>query len=43
MTPEDIHYLHPSEIRKAAIPMGRINLRPYVERRKSCSYSGTWR
>jgi phosphohistidine swiveling domain-containing protein len=32
--PEDIHYLHPHEIRKAAIPMGRINLRPYVERRK---------
>lgn len=32
---EDINYLHPSEIRKAAIPMGRINLRPYVERRKS--------
>jgi phosphohistidine swiveling domain-containing protein len=33
--PEDVHYLHPNEIRKAAIPMGRINLRPYVERRKS--------
>jgi len=33
--PEDIHFLHPSEIRKAAIPMGRINLRPYVELRKS--------
>lgn len=32
--PEDIHFLHPNEIRKAAIPMGRINLRPYVERRK---------
>ncbi|MFH1116256.1 MAG: PEP-utilizing enzyme [Pseudomonadota bacterium] len=32
--PEDVHYLHPNEIRKAAIPMGRINLRPYVERRK---------
>ncbi|MGD0486354.1 MAG: PEP-utilizing enzyme [Syntrophorhabdales bacterium] len=31
---EDIHYLHPNEVRKAAIPMGRINLRPYVERRK---------
>ncbi|MGD0229168.1 MAG: PEP-utilizing enzyme [Syntrophorhabdales bacterium] len=31
---EDVHYLHPNEIRKAAIPMGRINLRPYVERRK---------
>lgn len=32
--PEDVHYLHPNEIRKAAVPMGRINLRPYVERRK---------
>ena len=32
--PEDIHFLHPNEIRKAAIPMERINLRPYVERRK---------
>jgi len=32
--PEDVHYLHVNEIRKAAIPMGRINLRPYVERRK---------
>jgi len=32
--PEDVHFLHPNEIRKAAIPMGRINLRPYVERRK---------
>ena len=32
--PEDIHFLHPNEIRKAAIPMGRINLRPYVEQRK---------
>ena len=31
---EDVHYLHPNEVRKAAIPMGRINLRPYVERRK---------
>jgi phosphohistidine swiveling domain-containing protein len=31
---EDIHYLHPNEIRKAAIPMGRVNLRPYVEPRK---------
>jgi pyruvate,water dikinase len=31
---EDINYLHPNEIRKAAIPMGRVNLRPYVERRK---------
>lgn len=32
--PEDIHFLHPNEIRKAAIPMGRINLRPYLEPRK---------
>jgi phosphohistidine swiveling domain-containing protein len=32
--PEDIHFLHPNEIRKAAIPMGRVNLRPYAERRK---------
>jgi phosphohistidine swiveling domain-containing protein len=33
-SPEDIHFLHPNEIRKAAIPMGKINLRPYVEPRK---------
>jgi len=33
-SPEDIHFLHPNEIRKAAIPMGRINLRLYVEPRK---------
>jgi pyruvate, water dikinase len=33
--PEDVHYLHPNEIRKAAIPMGKVNLRPYVERRKT--------
>jgi pyruvate,water dikinase len=33
--PEDVHFLHPNEIRKAAIPpMGRINLRHYVEPRK---------
>ncbi len=32
--PEDIHFLHPNEIRKGAIPMGRINLRPYVAPRK---------
>ena len=32
--PDDIHFLHPNEIRKAAIPMGRINLRPYVGPRK---------
>jgi len=33
--PEDIHFLHTYEIRKAAIPMGNVNLRPYVERRKA--------
>jgi phosphohistidine swiveling domain-containing protein len=32
---EDIYFLHPNEIRKAAIPMRKINLRPYVERRKT--------
>ncbi|OPY70570.1 MAG: Chondramide synthase cmdD [Syntrophorhabdaceae bacterium PtaU1.Bin034] len=32
--PGDVHYLQPNEIRKAAIPMGMINLRPYVEPRK---------
>ncbi len=32
--PDDIHFLHPNEIRKAAIPMEKVNLRPYVERRK---------
>lgn len=32
--PEDIHFLHPNEIRKAAIPLGKVNLRSYVERRK---------
>jgi len=31
---EDVYFLHPNEIRKAAIPLGRVNLRPYVERRK---------
>ncbi len=31
---EDVHFLHPNEIRKAAIPMGKINLRSYVEARK---------
>ncbi len=31
---EDVYFLHPNEIRKAAVPMNRINLRPYVERRK---------
>jgi phosphohistidine swiveling domain-containing protein len=34
-SPEDIHFLHPNEIRKGAIPMERVNLRPYVERRKA--------
>lgn len=29
--PEDIFFLLPDEIRKAAIPMGRVNLRPYVK------------
>jgi pyruvate,water dikinase len=33
--PEDIHFLHVYEIRKAAIPMADVNLRPYVERRKA--------
>ncbi|RJR48435.1 MAG: hypothetical protein C4576_08375 [Desulfobacteraceae bacterium] len=32
---EDIHFLHAHEIRKAAVPMKEVNLRPYVERRKS--------
>lgn len=32
--PEDIFFLLINEIRKAAIPMGNVNLRPYVERRK---------
>jgi pyruvate,water dikinase len=35
--PNDIHFLHINEIRKAAIPMGKVNLRPYVQRRK-----GVW-
>ncbi len=34
-SPDDIHFLHAHEIRKAAIPMGRVNLRPYVEPRKA--------
>jgi pyruvate,water dikinase len=33
--PEDIHFLHAHEIRKAAIPLKDVNLRPYVERRKA--------
>jgi pyruvate,water dikinase len=32
--PEDVYFLLPDEIRKAYIPMGKVNLRPYVERRK---------
>jgi pyruvate,water dikinase len=32
--PGDIHFLRLDEIRKAAIPMGRVNLRHYVEGRK---------
>ena len=32
--PADVHFLSPNEIRKAAIPMEKVNLRPYVERRK---------
>ncbi len=32
--PEDIYFLLPDEIRKAYIPTGKVNLRPYVERRK---------
>ncbi len=32
--PEDIYFLLPDEIRKAYIPMGKVNLRPYIERRK---------
>lgn len=32
--PDDIFFLLPDDIRKAAIPMGMVNLRPYVEARK---------
>jgi pyruvate,water dikinase len=32
--PDDIFFLLPDEIRKAAIPMGLVNLRPYAEPRK---------
>jgi len=32
--PEDIYFLLPDEIRKAYIPMGKVNLRPYVEKRR---------
>lgn len=31
---DDIFFLFPDEIRKASIPMERVNLRPYVESRK---------
>jgi len=31
---EDVYFLLPDEIRKAYIPMGKVNLRPYVEKRK---------
>ena len=40
-SPDDIHFLHPNEIRKASIPMGKINLRPYVERRKKAWEANT--
>ena len=33
--PDDVYFLTPNEIRKAGVPMGKINLRPYVERRKA--------
>jgi pyruvate,water dikinase len=33
--PDDVYFLTPPEIRKAGVPMGKINLRPYVERRKA--------
>jgi phosphohistidine swiveling domain-containing protein len=32
--PDDIYYLTPNEIRKAGIPMGKIDLRRYVKPRK---------
>ena len=32
--PHDVYFLMLPEIRKAAIPMGRVNLRPYVKRCK---------
>jgi phosphoenolpyruvate synthase/pyruvate phosphate dikinase len=31
---EDVYFLLPDEIRKAYIPMEKVNLRPYVEKRK---------
>ena len=31
---EDIYFLHPNEVRKAAVPMRKVNLRPYVGKRK---------
>ncbi|MEM4450635.1 MAG: PEP-utilizing enzyme [Nitrososphaerota archaeon] len=33
--PEDVYFLTPNEIRKAAIPMSKVSLRPYVEKRKA--------
>lgn len=32
--PEDVHFLEPGEILKAAIALARVNLRSYVDRRK---------
>jgi phosphohistidine swiveling domain-containing protein len=32
---DDVHFLHANEFRKAAVPMGRVDLRPYVARRKA--------
>ena len=32
--PEDIYFLHPDEIRKAAVAMERANLRPYAKKRR---------
>ncbi len=32
--PDDIYFLHPDEIRKAAVPMERANLRPYAKKRR---------
>jgi pyruvate,water dikinase len=31
--PEDVFFLVPDEIRKGSVPMGRVNLRPYVNMR----------
>lgn len=32
--PEDVFFLVPDEIRKGSVPMGRVNLRPYVNMRR---------